>query len=250
MAISDEPARKSLESAPEPTAFDYGLAVAKVGAVAFPFLGSGIALFDLITAPIRGKRFNDWCERLRLGLNELSQKVAELTPEKLAASEEFNSAFTQAAQAAMKTHLEEKLEALRNAVLNVAVGDQFSIEQQGIFLSLVDSSQLQPVHLRTLRILAGLALTDKSTLSNVLAMLQEADAGLRDLGNEGTTVVLQDLQSCSFIKMTAIVINNSSPFALTEGFVITLWGRAFLSFISMPAGSHKMNTFLTRVRLT
>jgi len=55
-----------LEPAPGRTAFDYSLAVAKVGTLAFPFFGAGVTLFDLVTASLRGKRLSDWCEELRL----------------------------------------------------------------------------------------------------------------------------------------------------------------------------------------
>jgi hypothetical protein len=51
----------------------------------------------------------------------------------------FFSAFAQATQAAIKTHQQEKLEALRNAVLNVAVGNAPSEDLQCIFLNLIDS---------------------------------------------------------------------------------------------------------------
>ena len=64
-----------LEPAPESTAFDRALTAAKVGALAFPFLGAGVAFIDLLTAPLRGKRMNDWCEEFRLRFNDLSQKV-------------------------------------------------------------------------------------------------------------------------------------------------------------------------------
>jgi len=66
MAILNLESDSRLEPAPDRTAFDYGLAVAKVGALAFPFLGAGVTLFDLVTAPSRGKRLIDWCEELRL----------------------------------------------------------------------------------------------------------------------------------------------------------------------------------------
>ena len=120
---------------PESEAFDYAVMVARVAAVAFPFAASGIALFDLITSPLRGKRLTDWCEQLRLNLNELSDKVVGLTPEKLASSEEFNSAFVQAAQIAVRTHRKEKLDALRNAVLNVALGREPDGNRQEQFLA-------------------------------------------------------------------------------------------------------------------
>lgn len=142
---------------PEATAFDYSVAAAKAISVLISFLipplGSAVSLFDAITAPIRGRRANEWCENLRLSLNALSATVAELTPEKLAASEEFTSAFAQAAQAAIRTHDQEKLEALRNAILNVALNQNPDTDKQAIFLSLIDS--LTPVHLRMLKFLDG-----------------------------------------------------------------------------------------------
>src|SRR5438876_2740538 len=73
-----------LEPAPERTGFDYGVSVAKAGTIVFPFLGAGVTLFDLITTPLRTKRLSDWLEQLRLRINELSQKVATLTPVRLA----------------------------------------------------------------------------------------------------------------------------------------------------------------------
>lgn len=114
----DEP----LEPAPGKTALDHGLAVAKAASVLLPFLGPSVALFDLITAPSRGKRFSAWCEELRLGFNDLSQKInvlaasrvatvgttptppvaavpppsAKLDPEVLAQDEAFISALAQA----------------------------------------------------------------------------------------------------------------------------------------------------------
>ncbi len=60
-----------LEPAPGKTAFDYGVVIAQVGAIAFPTVLPGVKLFDLVTAPFRGKRMSDWCEELRLRLNEL-----------------------------------------------------------------------------------------------------------------------------------------------------------------------------------
>jgi hypothetical protein len=116
-----------------------------VASVAFPFVGAGVTLIDLVTAPLRGKRLTDWCEGFRLRFNDLNQKVAGLTPESLAASDAFISAFAQATQAALKTHQQEKLTALRNAVVNVALGREPDIDRQQQFLALVD--QFSATHL-------------------------------------------------------------------------------------------------------
>jgi hypothetical protein len=140
-----------LEPAPGKTAFDFGMAVAQVGAIAFPTVLPGVKLFDLLTSPLRGKRMSDWCEALRLRLNDLSSKVSGLTPEALATSDPFVSAFAQATQAALKTHHEEKIEALRNAILNIAVGRSTNEDEQAIFLGYID--ELSPWHLRMLAFL-------------------------------------------------------------------------------------------------
>ena len=66
-----------LEPSPDLTPFDYALSVAKAGTLVFPFFGAGVALFDLLTAPMRNKRMNEWCADLRLRLNDLSQKQPE-----------------------------------------------------------------------------------------------------------------------------------------------------------------------------
>jgi len=68
-----------VEPAPERTAFDDSVLIAKVMTLVFPFLGPGVSLLDIVTAPSRGKRFTDWCEGFRLHFNELSQKVAANT---------------------------------------------------------------------------------------------------------------------------------------------------------------------------
>ena len=141
-----------LEPAPDAAAFDYGLAITKVASIAFPFLSPGITLFDLITTPARSKRLSDWCEELRLRFNDFSQKVEGMTPEALANSDAFISAFAQATQAAIKTHLPEKREALRNAVLNVALGKEPDEDRQQQFLALVD--RFSEVHLRILKLLS------------------------------------------------------------------------------------------------
>ena len=96
---------------------------------------------------------NDWCEEFRLRLNDLSQKVEGLTWEKLAEDEAFFSAFAQATQAAIKTHQKEKLEALRNAVLNVALGREPEPSRQYQFLALVD--RFSETHLAILKFLSN-----------------------------------------------------------------------------------------------
>jgi hypothetical protein len=209
-----------LEPAPGKTAFDYGVAVSQVQAIALPFLLPGVKLFDIVTAPLRGKRMSDWCEDLRLRLNDLSRTVEGLTPEKLATDEAFISVFAQATQAALKTHQKEKLEALRNAVLNVAVGTTLSEDLQTIFLNLVDS--FTPKHLQTLTFFEtrGPAMRDQ---------LQTQ----RDLVDQAVT----DLNSRGMIQDTRAYLargRETSDCLINYEWKITPMGKQFLSFIREP----------------
>jgi hypothetical protein len=197
-----------LAQVPEPSGFDYSLALAKIGALAFPFLGTGISLFDLVTAPLRNKRFTDWCEQLRLRLNQLSQKVDGLTPQSLATNDAFISAFAQATQAVIRTHQKEKLDALRNAVLNVAVSKAPSEDLQLMFLNLVDT--FTPMHLE---ILASIQSRNRATITHLRDRRDEADQAVCDLRDRG-------------------LINDTRPYtarmvcSISTGTSRT-WGRSF-----------------------
>jgi hypothetical protein len=209
-----------IQPAPETTAFDYAIEVAKLGTLAFPFLGTGVALFTAITGPLRGKRLNEWLEQLRLQLNELSQKVAGLTPERLASDEAFNSAFAHAAQAASRAHQEQKLEALRNAILNVAVGKAPSDDLQLVFLNFVDS--FSPTHLQ---ILALFSSRDRSGRAAFRDQQDLTDQVVRDLRDRG---LLRDTR--------AYIAQNRES---TDPLVIWDWeatnlGRRFLDFVTSP----------------
>jgi hypothetical protein len=227
-----------LDPVSESTAFDYAVTAATLGAMVFPFLGAGTALVDLVTKSMRGKRLEDFCERLRLGLNDLSQKIAGLTPAKLAASEEFNSAFFQAAQAAVKTHHVEKLEALRNALLNVAAGTLPDEARQSTFVSLVD--RLQPAHLQILKRFqdwppSGKYNSWKTTITiqnpgTPTRWIKEFVSGLRNEDPDFIRMLVTDLYNSglSFIKPDATNLPS-------DGRWITELGTSFLRFTSEPA---------------
>lgn len=209
---------------------------AKVGTLAFPFLGPGVALFDLLTSPIRGKRMDDWCEELRQGLNDLSRKMAELTPKRLAADEAFISAFAQATQAALKTHQQEKLEALRNAVLNVAVGQE-SDDRQTNFIALVD--RFTPAHLKVLQkfhqppVHGGYTqwrMRQTSTQPADSALwIKEFVPGLADEDLDFLRMLVGDLYNAGLSQ-----VKPTDSYIPSEMTWTTAFGTAFLRFIAPP----------------
>ncbi len=69
--------------------------------------------------------------------------------EDLSKNEQFVSATLQATQVALRTHSKEKLEALKSAALNVALGKEVREDLHTIFLGLVD--RFAPSHITLLR---------------------------------------------------------------------------------------------------
>lgn len=143
-----------LDPAPDLTAADWfaGLATAGVAGITAWWSAPAAVLLNMVTAPLLSRRRDAFYEELRLNLNDLNRLVAGLTPEALSKNEAFVSALAQATQSAMKTNSKdkEKLEALRNAVLNIALGNSPADDLQAIFLNLVDS--FTTVHLQLLRL--------------------------------------------------------------------------------------------------
>lgn len=116
---------------------------------AIPTAGGPLhVLFEnVFSAPIE-KRKQAWLEQLAEVVTEIQRRVEELTTEKLATNETFITVAMQASQMAVRNHKKEKLQALRNAVLNSALPNPPQEDEQMIFLRLID--QLTPWHLRVL----------------------------------------------------------------------------------------------------
>jgi hypothetical protein len=131
---------------------DIAREVGKTIVSAIPTLGGPLqVLFEnVFSAPIE-KRKQAWLEQLVEVVTELQRRVEGLTAEKLATNETFITVAMQASQMAVRNHQKEKLQALRNAVLNSALPNPPQEDEQMIFLRLID--QLTPWHLRVLGLL-------------------------------------------------------------------------------------------------
>lgn len=136
------------------TTGDVAREIGKAIISAVPAAGGPLqVLFENIyTAPLE-KRKQAWLEMLAEAVSSLQEKVEGLTPEKLAQNEVFITVSLQASQIAIRNHQKEKLQALRNAVMNSALPNPPEEDQQIIFLRFID--QLTPWHLRVLALLDG-----------------------------------------------------------------------------------------------
>ena len=127
-------------------------AVVKAGISGIPVIGGPAAeIFSLIIVPPLTKRRDKWIENIAEGLKGLEEKVEGFKIEDLSNNDAFITTVTHATQAAIRNHQQEKLEALRNAVLNAALSSTLEEDLQLMFLEFVDS--LTPWHLRVLKFL-------------------------------------------------------------------------------------------------
>lgn len=114
--------------------------------------GTAAELFGIVIAPPLAKRRDKWLEGLAADLRDLEAKVAGFSIAALSSNEEFVTAVMHATTAAMKNHQKEKLDALRNAVVNSALQRSADAHLHLLFLGWVDS--LTPLHLRVLKLLS------------------------------------------------------------------------------------------------
>lgn len=139
-----------LNKIPESTSGDKVLAVSKVLIDLIPMVGSSAndIIAMIITPPLQ-KRKDEWIKSIAEELIKIKEKVEGFKLEDLQNNETFVTTFMHATQTAIRNHQKEKLEALRNAVLNSTKINAPDEDLQLIFINLIDS--LTQWHLRILK---------------------------------------------------------------------------------------------------
>ena len=97
------------------------------------------------------RRMTAWLDELAKAVTELQERTDGLPFDDLAQDEGFVDAVIAATRAAQATHADDKLEALRNGVLNSLGPDAPSLDEQARFFRLVE--QFTAAHLRLLAFL-------------------------------------------------------------------------------------------------
>lgn len=135
---------------PEPEKWDLVHTLVKAGIAGVPLIGGAAAeLISKVIAPPLEKRRNQWLDDIAERLKSLEGAVDGFRVEDLSQNETFITVVMHATQIAIRNHQQEKLEALRNAVLNTAMSKAPENDRQLMFLKFID--ELTPWHLRLLR---------------------------------------------------------------------------------------------------
>jgi hypothetical protein len=196
------------------------------------FGGAAVELFNAVITPPLERRRNEWLKSLADRLSCLEQE-GRLRIEDLANNDEFVSAVLQATTAALRNHRREKLEALRNAVLNSALGLSPEDTKREIFLSLVD--QFSALHLKALAALADSTgrKSGARVKTNIEAITDSALTSMPELKSESDLVriVVEDMCHKGLLFWTR---NGLVSFIPTDARQITPLGEEFLRFISEP----------------
>lgn len=209
---------------------------------AVPAVGGPLQVLyeNVFQAPL-DRRKQAWLEELAGVVSELEQRIDGFRAETLAENEVFISVALQASQTAIRNHQREKLDALRNAVLNSALPTSPSEDEQMIFLRLVDD--LAPWHLRLLAFLDDPGRWVESheielpfiggALSNVIEACFRELVGRRDLYDQ----LVRDLQAEGLAAGGSYLHGMMTGQGMIASRTSDL-GKRFLKYISQPSDDH------------
>lgn len=142
--------KSDITKRPTPDAKDIAHTITKAGLGSIPIVGAAAAeIFSVVIVPSLSRRRDEWIESIAKRLKELEEKIEGFKIEELANNEMFITTVMHASQVAIRSHHEEKLEALRNAVSNSALPKPPEEDLQLIFLKWID--ELTTWHLRILK---------------------------------------------------------------------------------------------------
>lgn len=212
-------------------------ALLKGAAALVPGVGGPLTvLMETLFAPPIERRRDNWLRMLASAVEELQRSVAGLTPQTLSTSESFITVALQATQIAVRTHREEKLSALKNAVLSAGLPGAPSDERQAIYLRFVD--ELTPLHLRVLALYADPSswlppVPDHPDDGWGMSVPREAIGKLEpELADapEFYEQVIRDLQVRSLVKQGLLTHFKIARPGVVEA-QTTAFGRDFLAYI-------------------
>lgn len=212
---------------------DHAHTLARIALGLAPLIGGpAVELFNEVVTPPLEKRNLAWRQFVGERLNQLGDIEA------LQSNEVFISTLMKASAAAVKEHQVEKLEALRNAVLNAADPAPIDESKQQMFIHLIE--RLTVWHLRLLRLdmspvawyrSTGRPLPRERNSSSIEWLVFDAFPEIRNQ-SEFVDLLFRDLHSaglCS-VSQTRTMMSGDGAFQ-NRGTTI---GGEFLRFIQDP----------------
>ncbi len=227
-----------MENPPDKTFGDGVHAVLKGLASAIPTAGGPISvLLETVFAPPIERRREKWFKHLAEVVSEIEQRFAEISREMLSQNEVFVTVALQATQIALRNHQEEKLQALRSAVLHAGLASGPDEQLQLMFLRFVD--ELSPAHLGLLALFDDPNFWMKRhaiqnpgwRIGNPSIIIEHCFPNLRDR-RELYEQLVRDLQVRGLLSQSQFLDMTMSGTGMAESRT-TQMGRSFISYVSV-----------------
>jgi hypothetical protein len=182
------------------------------------------------------RRRDEWLTELAEAVEELRSQG--LDPQTLADNDLFVDAVVSTTRIVEHTHQQEKIKALRNAVVNSVAADAPDADTQAIFLNLID--RFTPSHLRLLTLLdnprAWFAARNIPEPQAAMAgsRTQAVEAGLPEMAGrkEFYNLLVSELSASGFLKVNTLT-GMVSPTAIMDSLTTDL-GTRFVKFVTSP----------------
>ena len=210
---------------------------AAVGSV--PLVGNALAVALVSALDWRlNQRREKWFTELAEAVEDLREQVDDFDPENMAGDDRFVDAVVTATRTIEHTHEDEKITALRNAVLNSVAPDAPHADTQAIFLNLID--RFTPSHLRLLTLWDdppawfsshGLKPPSQDVMAG--SRTQTVEAGLPEMQGRKDFYLLLASELGAAGMLTANLSGMVSGTSLMDR-LTTDFGRQFVRFISPP----------------
>lgn len=209
----------------------------EAGAGMVPIIGGPLAVaLTVAMGWTYNRRMAEWMEDLAQAVTDLQERTDHLSFEELAQDEDFVDAVVAATRAAQATRAQQKLDALRNGVLNALGPDAPSQDEQARFFRLVE--QFTPAHLRMM-----------TFLDDPGAVFDAMDLPRPNLLSAGRSALLEVMPEFTGRRdwydlldrdlAAASLTNHGGLHAMQSG--ASLWnsatstlGKRFLAFVSDP----------------
>ncbi len=211
--------------------------VARAAISAVPVMGGALVeAFSSLIEPPMARRKTEWMVQVTEAINKLYQK-GFVTEQDLQSNEKFFTTLVHASNVAIKNHEQEKLNALKNAVLNSALPDAPDDTLQQLFLNLIDSCTSW--HIALLKLFQNPEIWAKNnnhqfpswSMGGLTAVIESA---YPELGNEKDLyrLVWQELFRSGLLNTDGLGTTMSASGMLAKR--TTEIGDKFVKFISNP----------------
>jgi hypothetical protein len=225
----------------KPSGKDRVFQAARAVVSAVPGAGGPLQVFleNIFAEPLERRRVK-WFKELGFIIEQIQERIDSFDLEELSSNEVFITTVMHASQIVMRNHQDEKLRALRNAVLNSGLPNPPSEDEQSIFLYLVD--RLTPWHLRILSLLDNPThwlnkhrIESPNFSAGAGHLLEYCFPELRD-EKELYRQVAKDLQSSGLLTEGSYMNAMMTIDGVLQSRTAPL-GKKFLSFVSDPLES-------------